>query len=122
MKTVLMFVVAAFAMICMSASSALATDAKVVSGVVRSVDAEAGSFVVASKGDKLTTLHIGVNAGDVETGVTLNGKKSSFAVAVQAKRKVTVTCSVAGEANMATTIAVTTSEDKAKGAEKIADR
>ena len=122
MKTVLIFVVAAFAMMCLSATTVLAADAQVVSGVVRSVDADAGTFVVASKGDKLTTFHIGVNAGDVETEVTRNGKKSSFAVAVQAKRNVTVTYAVVGEANMAIKIAVTTSEDKAKGDEKKANR
>lgn len=108
MKAVLIIAVAAFAMMFMTSSAALAAEAKVLKGTIQSV--KGATFVVGSANEKVTTFRIGSQAGDLEPRVTLNGKSSSFEIAVKPSREVAVTYMTVGEESMATEVAVTTAE------------
>ncbi len=95
MKTVMAFIVAVFALACLSASSTMAEAVKpqVAEGSIQSVDLKAKTFVLGGKNETQTTFKVATQSeGNREAAkVLLDGKKASFEAAVQAGRKVSVT-------------------------------
>lgn len=76
------------------------------SGPIKSVDAKAQTFVLSLPARPLTFT---VNES---TAITLDGKTSSFSVAVQPERTAAVTYTKAGEERVASKVDVTTAAAK----------
>lgn len=89
------------------ASLAFAADAgQAKTGVIKSVDAKASTFVVTLPARPLTFKV------DSKTEITLDGKPSTFDAAVKPELKVTVTYAKVGEDRVASKVEVKTAKDK----------
>ncbi len=88
-------VAAVFGLVLMGVSARTEEKVKpeVTEGYIHSVDAETNSFVLGGKNESQTTFKVLVKAeGKKEPAhILLDGKKASFADAIQPKRKASVT-------------------------------
>ena len=85
MKFALTFVAGMLALAFLNASIALAADGQVKDGTIKSVDAQAKTFVLTREPSPMTFT---VND---KTVFTLDGKESTFEAAIKADRKASVT-------------------------------
>lgn len=95
MKTAMAFVVAVFALACLSTSAAMAEDFKslVAEGSIQSVDTKAKTFVLGGKNETKITFRVATQSEGMREAakVLLDGKNASFETAIQAGRKASVT-------------------------------
>jgi hypothetical protein len=104
MRLSLTLLAAVFALALVSASSALAADSS-KTGVVKSVDAKAKTFVLAREGFPPLTLTV-----NDKTAITLDDKASTFDAAIKADLKVTVTYAKVGNDRVASKVEVTSAK------------
>ncbi len=104
MRFALSLFAAVFAVALISASSALAADAT-KTGVIKSVDAKAKTFVLAREGFPPLTLTV-----NDKTAVTLDDKASTFDAAIKAELKVSVTYAKVGNDRVASKVDVTSAK------------
>ena len=79
MRYAFTFVAAILGLAFIHASNALAADEKVndvAVGYIHSVDLKAGTFVLGGRNERLWTFRFGVNVGEREADVLLDGKKA----------------------------------------------
>lgn len=101
MKLALALLASALALALISSSSTLAAEGATKTGVIKSVDAQAKTFVVTLPARPLTFT---VND---KTVITLDEKESTFDAAIKADRKAAVTYARVGDDRVASKVAVT---------------
>ncbi len=113
MRYTLTLAAAILALAFINASSGRAADEKandIANGYVHSIDLKGGSFVLGGKNESQWTFRFGVNVGEREATVLLDGKRASLESAIKPGRKASVSSITVGKELWATKVEVTSGE------------
>jgi len=118
MRYAFTFVAAILCLAFIHASIALAADEKVndvAVGYIHSVDLKAGTFVLGGRNESQTTFRFGVNRGEREAYILLDGKKpKSLKAAIKPGCKASVTSVTVGKDLWVTKLEVTSAAKEGK--------